>query len=90
MKNKSITKRKIIAYFEVLFVFFITMLFLTAHYLLTIFYQSSSSEDIFWMGIEVNNSIIDIALYSAIFLTAILVMLIIHRNFDLKKKKVRL
>jgi len=83
-------KRKRIAYFEVLLVFFILTLFLTNHYLLTINYLSQwTNSETIWMGIKVDSFIREIVLYSAIFFTFILGMLIIHRNFDLKKKKVR-
>jgi len=74
------------AYFEVLLVVFILMLFLTAHYLHTI---DDLSETMIWMGEHVDNLITDFVLYSAIFLTFILLVLVINRNFNLKKRKVR-
>ena len=79
-------RRKRLAYFEVLLVVFILMLFLTAHYLHTI---DDLSETMIWMGEHVDNLITDFVLYSAIFLTFILLVLVINRNFNLKKRKVR-
>ena len=79
------SKNNKIAYFELLLILFIPILYLTAHYLLTINYLSYG-ESMIWMGIEVNGLIIDIVLYSALFLTVILFFLIIQRNFILKKR----
>jgi len=84
---KKTIREKRIAYFEVLLVVFILMLFLTAHYLHTIDVLDESNN--IWMGIRVDNLFTDITLYSAIFLTFVLVILIINRNFDLKKRRVR-
>jgi len=81
-------KKNNLAYFELLLIFFIPILYLSAHYLLTIFYFSPDNP-VVWMGIEVNGLIIDVVLYLGLFLTVILFFLIIQRNFILKKRKVR-
>lgn len=77
---KDYKKKKLIKnlpYIELLLVFFIPILFITAHLLHTIYYLS---DDAVWMGQNVSNIITDIVFYSAIFLSAILIVLILYRE----------
>ena len=78
-------KKNNLAYFELLLIFFIPILYLSAHYILTIMYQADGT-NVYWMGIEVNVLIVDVVLYLALFLTVILFFLIIQRNFILRKR----
>lgn len=84
-KRMTLFDREKKAYIEVFLVVFTLLLFVIAHLLHTISTQSEGN--MIWMGMNVDNLIVDTVLYIAVFLSFILIYLTINRNFNLKKKK---